>query len=248
MPPPLYPRALLKLSGEALKGDLSYGISPAAVRSVAGQVQKAREAGVEMALVVGGGNIWRGREAAAQGMDRATADYAGMLATIINALALQDALEHLGVVTRTQTAITVQAVAEPVIRRRAIRHLEKGRVVLFAGGTGNPFMTTDTAAALRAVEIGARVLLMAKNGVDGVYQADPHARPGARRFSRLSYMDALNLRLEVMDTTALSLCMDNHLPIIVFDLFTPNSVLRILQGEPLGTLVADLTTQLAPVP
>jgi len=190
-----------------------------------------------MAVVVGGGNFWRGQEAARHGMDRATADYAGMLATIINGLALQDALEGEGLVVRTQTAIEVHAVAEPYIRRRAIRHLEKGRVVIFAAGTGNPYMTTDSAASLRAIEVGANVLLMAKNHVDGVYDSDPNKHPKARKFERLEYMQALNLRLSVMDSTALSLCMDNHLPIVVFDLFQPGNLTRILAGERIGTLV-----------
>jgi uridylate kinase len=235
-----YRRALLKLSGESLKGGLGFGIDPQAVGYVAQQIAAARAMEVDLAVVVGGGNIWRGSEAAQWGMDRATADYAGMLATIINALALQDALERRGVVTRTQTAIAIQAVAEPFIRRRAIRHLEKGRVVIFAAGTGNPFMTTDTASALRAIEIGADVLLMAKNHVDGVYDDDPRTNAAAHRFAQLPYMEALSRRLEVMDSTALSLCMDNRLPIVVFDLFAPEGLARILRGEPVGTLVADL--------
>jgi uridylate kinase len=236
-----YRRALLKLSGESLRGDAEYGIDPTAVRYAADQIRDAVELGVEMGVVVGGGNIWRGKQAEAQGMDRATADYAGMLATIINALALQDALEKLGLVIRTQTAIQVQAVAEPYIRRRAIRHLEKGRVVLFAAGTGNPYMTTDTAAALRAIEIGADVLLMAKNKVDAVYDSDPNKNPSAQRFEHLDYLETLNLRLNVMDATALSLCMDNHLPIIVFDLFQSQSIRRLLMGEDLGTLISGPT-------
>jgi uridylate kinase len=195
------------------------------------------EGGVQVAVVVGGGNIWRGADAEARGMDRATADYAGMLATMINALALQDALEKEGVVTRAQSAIAVQAIAEPYIRRRAIRHLEKGRVVIFAAGTGSPYMTTDTAAALRAIEIGADVLLMAKNKVDGVYDSDPLVNASAKRFDELSYIDALKMRLEVMDSTALSLCMDNKLPIIVFDLRAPHSLERVVVGELIGTLV-----------
>ena len=235
----VYRRALLKLSGEALSGETGYGIDPAAVSYVAGQIKQAWQTGVEFAVVMGGGNIWRGQDAAAWGMDRATADNAGMLATILNALALQDALERIEVVTRAQSAILIQAVAEPFIRRRAIRHLEKGRVVIFAAGTGNPYMSTDTAAALRAMEIGAEVLLMAKNKVDGVYDADPRTNPQARKFDQLSYLEALNRRLEVMDSTALSLCMDNHLPINVFDLFQENNLLRLLEGERLGTQVAD---------
>ena len=233
-----YKRALLKLSGEALKGDGSYGIDPDAVFFAANQIKEAVELGVNMGVVVGGGNIWRGHEAEARGMDRATADYAGMLATVINALALQEALEKAGLVTRTQTAIEIQAVAESYIRRRAIRHLEKGRVVVFAAGTGNPYMTTDTAAALRAVEIGADVLLMAKNRVDAVYDSDPNKNAGARKFDSLGYMDVLNLRLGVMDTTALSLCMDNQLPIIVFDLMQAGNIRRVLSGESVGTLVS----------
>lgn len=236
-----YKRAILKLSGESLRGEWEYGIDAAAVRYAASQIQEATDLGVEMGIVVGGGNIWRGQDAEGRGMDRATADYAGMLATVINALALQDALEKIGLVTRTQVAIQIQAVAESYIRRRAIRHLEKGRVVVFAAGTGNPYMTTDTAAALRAVEIGADVLLMAKNNVDGVYDADPNVHPEAQRFDRLDYLDAVNLRLGVMDTTALSLCMDNHLPIIVFDMFESGSIRRILSGEAVGTLISGGT-------
>jgi uridylate kinase len=233
-----YQRVLLKLSGASLQGDRDHGIDTAAVQYVASELKQARSIGVEMAVVVGGGNWWRGAEAAARGMERAAADYAGMLATIINALALQDALERQSVDTRTQSAINVQSVAEPFIRRRAIRHLEKGRVVILAGGTGNPFITTDSAAALRAVELGARPLLMAKYNVNGVYDADPLKHPEARKFDRLEYLEVLNLHLDVMDSTALSLCMDNHLPIIVFDLFVPGSLLRILQGESLGTLIS----------
>ena len=238
MTTPSYKRALLKLSGEFLRGEGDYGIDSGAVRYAAKEVSAATQLGVELGVVVGGGNIWRGREAEARGMDRSTADYAGMLATVINALALQDAFEKIGVVTRTQTAIQIQAVAELYIRRRAIRHLEKGRVVVFAGGTGNPYMTTDTAAALRAVEIGAEVLLMAKNNVDGVYDSDPNKNPGAQRFDHLSYMDALNRRLDVMDSTALSLCMDNQLPIVVFDIFQSGSIQSILSGESVGTTIS----------
>jgi uridylate kinase len=212
-------------------------IKEATVENIAQQLKWIVESGVQVAVVVGGGNIWRGAAAEARGMDRATADYAGMLATMINALALQDALEKEGVVTRTQSAIAIQAIAEPYIRRRAIRHLEKGRLVIFASGTGNPYMTTDTAAALRAIEIGADVLLMAKNNVDGVYDSDPLVNAGAKRFDKLSYIDALKMRLEVMDSTALSLCMDNKLPIIVFDLRAPRSLERVVVGELRGTLV-----------
>ncbi len=232
-----YKRVLLKLSGEALMGEREFGIDPATVEKIAQQLKRIVESGIQVAVVVGGGNIWRGAAAEARGMDRATADYAGMLATMINALALQDALEKEGVLTRTQSAIAIQAIAEPYIRRRAIRHLEKGRVVIFAAGTGNPYMTTDTAAALRAIETGADVLLMAKNKVDGVYDSDPLVNAGAKRFDELSYLDALKMRLEVMDSTALSLCMDNKLPIIVFDLRAPRSLERVVSGELMGTLV-----------
>ncbi len=207
---------------------------------MAGEIRSVLELGVEMGVVVGGGNIWRGTQAELDGMDRATADYAGMLATIISALALQDTLERkFGLVTRTQSAINVSQVAEPYIRRRAIRHLEKGRIVLFAAGTGNPFVTTDTGAALRAIEIGADVLLMAKNNVDGVYEADPLKNPSARKIEHLTYLQALEKRLGVMDTTALSLCMDNDLPIIVFDLFKEGNLLRLVSGEALGSVVSS---------
>jgi uridylate kinase len=233
-----YERVLLKVSGEALTAEGAFGINLAMLSNIAQQIKQVMDTGVEAGIVVGGGNIWRGVTAQAQGMDRATADYSGMLGTLINALALQDALEKEGVTTRTQSAIAVQAVAEPYIRRRAIRHLEKGRVVIFAGGTGNPYMTTDTAAALRAIEIGAEVLLMGKNRVNGVYNADPHKEPKAQKFNELTYIDAIKLRLEVMDSTALSLCMENKLPIIVFDLQAPKSILQAVAGEPIGTRVA----------
>ena len=235
----IYRRALLKLSGLSLIGKASHGIDPDATSYIAGQMKAACDMGVELAAVVGGGNIWRGQEAASHGMDRATADYAGMLATVINALALQDALERRQLMTRIQAAIQMQAIAEPYIRRRAIRHLEKGRVVLFAAGTGNPYMTTDTAAALRAIETGAEVLLMAKNKVDGVYDSDPNKNANARRIDRLDYLDALNRRLEVMDNTALSLCMDNHLSIIVFDIFQPGNIATVLSGGTVGTTIAE---------
>ena len=235
----IYRRALLKLSGESLKGRAAYGIDPDATNYIATQIKAAHELDVEVAAVVGGGNIWRGQEAALHGMDRATADYAGMLATVINALTLQDALERHQLMTRIQSAIQMQAIAEPYIRRRAMRHLEKGRVVLFAAGTGSPYMTTDTAAALRAIEIGADVLLMAKNNVDGVYDADPNKNTNAKRFERLDYLEALNSQLDVMDNTALSLCMDNHLPIIVFDIFQPGNIVTILSGEPVGTTIGE---------
>ena len=234
---PVYRRVLLKLSGEALMGEAAFGIEATTLNRISAQIRTAVAAGIQVAAVVGGGNIWRGAAAAARGMERATADYAGMLATVINALALQDALEHAGMTVRTQTAIPVQAVAEPYIRRRAIRHLEKGRVVIFAAGTGNPYMTTDTAAALRAVEIGAEVLLMAKNGIDGVYDANPRATPDARKYARLSYIDALSRRLEVMDSTALSLCMDNALPIYVFGLDDERNLERVVRGERVGTII-----------
>jgi uridylate kinase len=232
-----YHRVLLKISGESLKGSATTGIDPEAVNYLAQQIAEAFALNVELAVVIGGGNIWRGEDAERQGMDRATADYAGMLATVINALALQDALEKREIVTRTQSALMIQAVAEPYIRRRAIRHLEKGRVVLFSAGTGNPFMTTDTASALRALEIGAEVLLMAKNDVDGVYDSDPHDNPDAKRFHHLGYLEALNLRLAVMDSTAVSLCMDNKMPIIVFNIFETGSMSRILTGDSLGTII-----------
>lgn len=238
-----YKRILLKLSGEALLGNKQFGIDTAVLANISRQLTRIHQQGVEIAIVVGGGNIWRGATAAALGMDRATADYAGMLATLINALALQDVLEKEGLVVRTQSAIAMQAVAEPYIRRRAIRHLEKGRVVIFAAGTGNPYMTTDTAAALRAIEITADTLLMAKNQVDGVYDRDPRVNKDARKFQVLSYIDVLNLRLEVMDSTALSLCMENHLPIIVFDLQAPHNIERAVAGDEIGTLITDVAPQ-----
>jgi uridylate kinase len=238
-------RALLKLSGESLKGRGPGIIDPESVAYVAGQIKGAVQAGIQIAVVVGGGNIWRGREAAAQGMERAAADYAGMLATVINALALQDALERIEVVTRTQTAIAIQAVAEPFIRRRALRHLEKGRVVIFAGGTSNPFMSTDTAAALRAVELNADLLVMAKNKADGVYDVDPALSKSARRLNHLTYLEVLNRRLDVMDSTALSLCMENDLPIVVFDLFIKDSLLSLLAGEAVGTRISS-AAEIAP--
>jgi uridylate kinase len=232
-----YKRVLLKLSGEAFSGGAAYGIDAATLLKVAQQIKKVVAMDVGVSIVVGGGNIWRGAKAEKEGMDRVTADYAGMLATVINALALQDVLESQGVATRMQTAITIQQVAEPYIRRRAIRHLEKGRVVIFAAGTGNPYMTTDTAAALRAIEIEAEVLLMTKNNVDGIYSADPLVDPKAKKFDKLTHFEMLNLRLEVMDATALSLCLENKLPIIVFDLQAPNSIERAVAGESIGTLV-----------
>ena len=233
-----YRRVVLKLSGESLRGRSSDGIDWSVLGYLAGEVKQAIELGVELSLVIGGGNIWRGVSAERHGMDRATADYAGMLATLINALAMQDALEAAGVITRTQSALEIRAVAEPYIYRRALRHLEKGRVVIFAAGTGSPYMTTDTTAALRAVEMNADMLLMAKNNVDGVYDADPSIEPDARRFEHVSYMELLNRQLEVMDYTALSLCMENSLPIRVFDVFNQGSIQRILAGEHVGTLVS----------
>jgi len=227
-------------------GDQPFGISAETLSLIAGQIRNVLDMGIEVAVVVGGGNMFRGSDASAAGMDRATADYAGMLATVVNGLALQDALEKSGLTVRTQSAITIQAVSEPYIRRRAIRHLEKGRVVIFAAGTGNPYMTTDTAAALRGIEIDAQVLLMAKNKVDGVYDADPREVPTARRFDVLNYIEAINRRLEVMDSTALSLCMENNLPIVVFDLRAPSSIERAASGEKIGTLVTEGESILAP--
>jgi len=234
-----YKRVLLKLSGESFSGKEDYGIDASTLRKVAKQIKQVVEMGVGVAIVVGGGNIWRGAKAEKDGIDRVTADYAGMLATVINALALQDILEREGVVTRTQSAIVIQQVAEPYLRRRAVRHLEKGRVVIFASGTGNPYMTTDTAAALRAIEVEAEVLLMTKNNVDGIYSADPLKNPNAKIFDKLTYLEALNMRLEVMDATALSLCLENKLPIIVFDLQAPRSIERAVIGEPIGTIVSS---------
>jgi len=231
-----YRRVLVKLSGEALMGSQNFGIDRVVAAQIAGEVAEIRAIGVELAIVIGGGNIFRGVKASAVGMDRAQADYMGMLATVINALALQDALEQAGVHTRVVTAIEMRAVAEPFIRRRAIRHIEKGRVVLFAAGTGNPYFTTDTAAALRAMEIKAEVILKATK-VDGIYSADPVTNPGATKFDTLSYLDVLDRRLKVMDATAVSLCMDNKLPIVVFNLREPGNMKRAVLGEPIGTTV-----------
>jgi uridylate kinase len=233
---PRFRRVLLKLSGESLMGDRDYGVDPTTVQSIAREVVAVHGGGTELAIVVGGGNFYRGMAAAAEGMDRATADYAGMLATLLNALALQDALERLGAHTRVQSAITVSEVAEPYIRRRAIRHLEKGRIVLFAAGTGNPFFTTDTAAALRALEIGAEAILMGKNGVEGVYDGDPRHDQSARFIPELTHLEAIERGLRVMDTTALSLCMDNAIPIHVFELAEGN-IRRVAAGERVGTLI-----------
>ena len=234
-----YERVLLKLSGEAFSGKADCGIDAPTLAKIAKQTKQVIEMGTGVAIVVGGGNIWRGAKAERNGMDRVTADYAGMLATVINALALQDVLEREGVTTRTLSAIGIQQVAEPYIRRRAIRHLEKGRAVIFAGGTGNPYMTTDTAAALRAIEIEAEVLLMTKNNVDGIYSADPLKNPNAKKFDKLTHFEVLNMHLEVMDATALSLCLENKLPIIVFDLQAPRSLERAVTGELIGTLVSS---------
>jgi uridylate kinase len=234
---PAFGRVLLKLSGEALMGDLEYGTDPERVRSTAQEISRIQARGVEVAVVVGGGNIYRGLAAAARGMDRATGDYMGMLATVLNALALQDALEKAGVQTRVQSAITISEVAEPYIRRRAIRHLEKGRVVIFAAGTGNPFFTTDTAAALRAAELHAEVVLMAKNDVEGVYTADPARDPSAEFIPEITHQEALTRGLKVMDSTAFALCMDNNLPIIVFNMADGKNIDRIVSGERVGTLV-----------
>ena len=235
---PVFRRVLLKLSGEALMGDLEYGADPARIRAIATAIARVHETGVEVAIVVGAGNIYRGMAGAAAGMDRATGDYMGMLATVLNALALQDALETAGVNTRVQSAITISEVAEPYIRRRAIRHLEKGRVVIFAAGTGNPFFTTDTAAALRASEIHAEAILMAKNGVEGVYTADPAQDAAAEFLPSITHMDAIQRRLSVMDATALTLCMENDLPLYVFNMDDEDNIVRIISGERVGTLVS----------
>ncbi len=236
-PRPAYRRVVLKLSGGALAGKVGFGIDPDVVFSVAHQIDDVVRLGTEVAIVVGGGNLWRGREGYTRGMDRATADYMGMLATVINGLALQDALEKLGVETRVQTAIEMKEVAEPYIRRRAIRHLEKGRVVIFCAGTGNPFFSTDTAAALRAAELEADLILMAKQGTDGVYDQDPNRFPEAKKYDELAYLDVLNRGLGVMDATATSLCMDNDIPILVFDLEREGNIVRAVSGERIGTLV-----------
>ncbi|HEX7085173.1 MAG TPA: UMP kinase [Vicinamibacterales bacterium] len=233
---PSYKRVLLKLSGEALMGDRPYGIDPAVTAQIARDVHEIQALGVETAIVIGGGNIFRGLAASARGMDRATGDYMGMLATVINALALQDALEQQGITTRVMSAIEMRAVAEPFIRRRAIRHLEKGRAVIFAAGTGNPYFTTDTAAALRAMEIRASVIMKATK-VDGIYTADPMKDPSATKYETISYLQVLEQRLQVMDATAISLCMDNQLPILVFNLRTPGNLRRAVMGEPVGTVV-----------
>jgi uridylate kinase len=235
---PAFRRILLKLSGESLMGSLEYGTDPERLHAVAEEIKVVHDQGVEIAIVLGAGNIYRGIAGAAEGMDRATADYMGMLAIVLNALQLQDALEKLGVHTRVQSAIHVQEVAEPYIRRRAMRHLEKGRIVIFAAGTGNPFFTSDTAAALRAVEVHAEALLMGKNGVEGVFTADPRTDPDAQFIGHISHMEALERRLRVMDLTALTLCMENNLPIYVFNVDDARNIERIVSGERVGTLVA----------
>ncbi len=231
-----YKRVLLKISGEALQGKQGYGIDPVIVDSIAQQLKEVKDMGLELAVVIGGGNIFRGLEASSRGMDRSTADYMGMLATVINAMALQDALERKGAYTRVLTAIAMEALAEPYIRRRAMRHLEKGRIVILAGGTGNPYFTTDTTAALRAIELGAEVILKATR-VDGIYSEDPEKNKNAKRFQRLHYMDVIKKRLKIMDTTAISLCMDNDLPIVVFDLIRQGNIRRVAAGENIGTIV-----------
>ncbi|MDA8221122.1 MULTISPECIES: UMP kinase [Desulfosporosinus] len=236
MEKPRYKRVVLKISGEALAGNQGFGLQHDMLVSVAEQVAEIRDMGVEVSLVVGGGNLWRGITGSAQGMDRSQADYMGMLATVMNALALQDALEKAGSDTRVLSAIEMRQVAEPYIRRRAIRHMEKGRIVIFAAGTGNPYFSTDTTAALRAAEIEAEVILMAKR-VDGVYDSDPFVNPSAQRFERLSYLDVLSRGLGVMDSTATSLCMDNNIPVIVFDLTKQGNIRRVLMGESIGTYV-----------
>ena len=240
MPKTTYKRILLKLSGESLKGHRSHGVDPDALDYMAGEIKSVTALGIELGIVVGGGNIWRGSEAETEGMDRATADYAGMLATVISALALQDSLERKHRLdTRTLSAVNIQQVAEPYIRRRAIRHLEKGRIVLFAAGTGNPFVTTDTGSALRALEMEADALLMAKNDVDGVYDKDPKKYEDAKKFDHITYLNAIEKRLGVMDSTALSLCMEHNVPIVVFDLFEKGNLEKIVTGQKVGTLVTD---------
>jgi len=233
---PKYARILLKLSGEALGGESGVGICPEAVQDMAAQIREVRDLGVQVVIVLGGGNIFRGLAGSERGIERATGDYMGMLATVINSLALQDALEKLGVATRVQTSITMTQIAEPFIRRRALRHLEKGRVVIFGGGTGNPYFSTDTAAALRANEMGAEAILKATK-VDGIYDCDPKKNLKAKRFSHIKYIEALQRQLKVMDSTAFSLCMDNKMPIIVFDMFKPHNLKRVVMGEAVGTLV-----------
>jgi uridylate kinase len=237
MTQPAFRRVLLKLGGEALAGSQGFGIDPLRADAVAAKVLEVKSLGIQVAIVIGAGNLWRGREGIERGMERATADYMGMLGTVINSLALMDALERAGVVTRVMSAVEMRAVAEPYIRRRAIRHLEKDRVVIMGGGTGNPYFSTDTAAALRAMEISADIVIKATK-VDGVYDSDPEKVPNAKRFDRLTYIDALNRRLQVMDSTAISLCMDNNLPIIVLDMWQPESLIQAVMGKPVGTVIA----------
>lgn len=237
MAEPMYKRVVLKLSGEALAGDEGFGINPAVMKKIASEIKSVHDLGVEIAIVVGGGNIWRGVTGEQMGMDRAQADHMGMLATIMNALGLQDCLQNVGVPSRVQTSIEMREVAEPYIRLRAIRHLEKGRVVIFAGGTGNPFFSTDTASALRAAEIEADVILMAKNGVDGVYSADPQVDTDAIKYTDLTHLDVINKNLRVMDSTASALSMDNDIPLVVFNLNEAGNIRRIVMGEPIGTTV-----------
>src|SRR5690625_93927 len=235
MKKPIYKRVILKLSGEAIAGDQGFGIDPATIKTLAEEIKEVHELGVELAIIVGGGNIWRGQTGEAMGMDRAQADYIGMLATVMNGLALQDGLENIDVPTRVQTAISMAEVAEPYIRRRAIRHLEKGRVVIFTGGTGSPYFSTDTTAALRAAEINADVIMMAKNNVDGVYSADPNIDKNAVKFDELTYLDVINKSLNVMDSTASSLSMDNEIPLVVFKLNERGNIKRVVLGEKIGT-------------
>jgi len=235
--PSPYRRVLLKLSGEALMGEAHYGIDPAVAKSIAAQIKRVLDNGIQIGVVIGGGNIWRGLSASSKGMDRATADYMGMVATVLNGLALQDALEKAGVFTRVMTAIQMHEVAEPYIRRRAIRHMEKGRVVILAAGTGNPYFTTDTAAALRALELDVDVLLMAKHGVDGVYSDDPRSNPDAKRYRQVNHQDAIERNLRVMDTAALALCRENGLPILVFDMSADGAIIDAVSGSGVGTLV-----------
>ena len=237
MPDIKYKRIILKVSGEALAGEKGFGINPPVIKKIAEQIKSVHDLGVQVAIVCGGGNIWRGETGAEMGMDRAQADYMGMMATVMNGLALQDGLEHIGVPTRVQTSIEMRQVAEPYIRRKAVRHLEKGRVVIFAGGTGNPYFSTDTTSVLRAAEIEADVILMAKNDVDGVYSADPKKDPNAKKYSELTQLDIINKNLGVMDTTASSLSMDNNIPLIVFNLNKPENIKKVVQGENIGTII-----------
>ncbi len=232
-----FKRIVLKLSGEALAGDQGFGINPQTVEAIAREIAEVKALGLEIAIVIGGGNIWRGLSGAAKGMDRASADYMGMMATVMNSIAMQDALEKLGLPTRVQTAISMQQVAEPYIRRKAIRHMEKGRIVIFGGGTGNPYFSTDTTAALRAAEIEADAILMAKKFADGVYDSDPRTNPDAKKYDELTYMDVIKQELGVMDATATTLCKDNHIPIVVFSLDIPGNILNVAKGEPIGTIV-----------